>query len=114
MNSKLLFRVFIPVMGLLAGMQFWIFTDSIFLGVGIGLAVAGFLGWFFSSLTRKPKVRSRFIGEVSETIDEEDFIDVVETTNRRPAERVQEKVTERPQQVANSIRSMLMKDRSPR
>ena len=114
MNTKLLLWAFIPVLGLLAGMQFWIFTDSILVGVGTGLAVAGFLSWFFSGLTRKAGARSRFIGEVLETIDERDFIDVVETTDRGSAERVQEKVTERPQEVADSIRSMLMRDRAGR
>ena len=112
MNSKLLFRIFIPILGLLAGVQFWILTDLIVVGVGVGLGVGGFLVWFVSGLNRKAPAKKRFIGEVSETIDEEDFVEVVETSEPIRTEGLQAKVKERPQQVANSIKTMLLKDRS--
>ena len=67
MNPTLLFRIFIPALGILAGVQFWILTDLVVVGMGVGSGVGGFLLWFVKGLGRKAPTKKRFIGEVSET-----------------------------------------------
>ena len=109
MNSKLLFRVLIVGLGLLAGVQFWVLTGSIFVSVAVAAAAVAFLGWFSSGLDRKKKVTKRFVGEVTDPIIEDEFVHEVRQDNE-VMERMSKKVREQPHEVASSIRSMLLKD----
>ena len=109
-----LVKVLIPGLGLLAGVQFWILTDSVLIGIVVGSAVGAFFLWFVRGFDKKSVRKRRFIGEVSETIVEDEFVEVLETNERVVSDNLQATVKQEPRQVANSIKSMLAKQRGKR
>ncbi len=110
MKTKLMVRILITGLALLAGFQFWLLTGSVLVGALVGAVAWIFLVWFIKGLDRRVEKRRRLIGEVREKIDEEDFVNLVKT-DEMVRERVQEKVKKQPQHVAGSIRTLLVKDK---
>lgn len=111
MDSKTLFRALVAGLGGLAGIQFWILTESIVVGGLVGATAWGFLVWFIKGLDRRTERKKRFIGEVKEGIVEDDFINPVKT-ERYNKERLRDQVKKEPQHLANSVRAMLVKDKT--
>ena len=93
--------------GLIAG-QTWAYTGSLLLAcvsgaVGFLLLLAGLRAF----LKRAAVARSvRFLGELKDGLDADDFVEVVEESEGTKV-RVEKGVKERPDEMARSISSML-------
>ena len=111
-NTKPVVNILIFGLALLAGGQFWILTESLLLGGGVGMLVLVFLAWFVRGWGKPPDRKKKRIGEIQE-IDEEDFVHLV-NPGKIAKKRLQEKVEKKPDQVADSIRSLLVKDKPSR
>ena len=94
----------------LASGHLWMRTDSLLFALFAGVGVFLFLMWFLNSLGQKKKKKTQVYGEAREHVSEEEFTRVVQE-GEVTRERVQKKVEEHPQQVAQSLRSMLGKKR---
>jgi len=98
--------------GVLGGGYAWALSGSLKLGVLAGSGVSVGIGWFFCVLARRRK-RFRFVGEVHPGVVEEDFTDLVDGEEPFP-NRLQQQGRQRPEQVADSIRRMLVKEQERR
>jgi hypothetical protein len=106
-NRSLVAILAAALAGLASG-HLWMRTDSLLFALAAGAGVFLFLMWFLSSLSSKKKQRTQVFGEAREEVSEEEFTRVVEI-GEATKERVQKRVEEQPERVADSLRAMLTK-----
>ncbi len=97
--------------GVLGGGYSWVLSGSLKLGVLVGGGISLVGGWFLCLWVRRYK-SFRFIGEVRQGVVEEDFTDLVDGGVPSPSRKQQGQP--RPEQVADSIRHMLVKGQERR
>lgn len=110
-GSTLMLGFLVFGLGVLGGGQIWAMTGSIPLGAMGGGMVVLMLGGIFRKLRKRRKIFGLF-GEVHGVIEEE-FTDLIEDEVRAKT-RVEEKVQQRPERAAGSVRSMLEKGQGRR
>ena len=109
-GSKPVVTILILGLATLAGGQFWILTESLLLGAVVGALALAFLSWFAKGWGKRAERRRRVVGEIVGEIDEEDFTRPV-NAGRIAEKRLRRKVERQPDQVADSIRALLVKDK---
>lgn len=107
--SRLALKILVFGLGALAGVQFWLLTGSLWVGVPVGVGAGLFLAWFVRGLGQRAAQRRRVIGEVSEIV--EDDFSVPVKAGEIARNKVQEVVKKRPEDVADTIRGLLVRDK---
>ena len=92
----------------LVGSQVWAFSGSAALAYSAGVLSLALLFIITRSLLRRLMIgRSvRFLGELK-AFDKSDFVDAVALSDDTGRSRIEDKVQQKPEQVAGSIRSLL-------
>lgn len=98
--------------GVLGGGYVWVLNGSLNLGILVGGGISAAVGWFLRVLARRHK-GFRFVGEVHPGVVEEDFTDLVDEEDSPPS-RLARQGQQRPEQVADSIRYMMVKGQERR
>ena len=106
-NKSLVFILAAALAGLASG-HLWMRTGSLLFALASGVAVFVFLLWFLNSLGGKKKQQTQVYGEARDHVSEDEFTRLVEV-GEVTKERVQKRVAEQPEQVADTLRSMLKK-----
>lgn len=90
--------------------QVWAMTGSTGLGLATGAALGLGLGAAVRPLLRRVGIGRRVLGEYRGALDEDEFVEVVEEAGAAAGPRgaIQRGVSERPERVASSIRSLLV------
>jgi hypothetical protein len=107
MNKSLVAILAAALAGLASG-HLWLRTGSLLFALASGIGVFLFLMWFLANLGGKKKQQTRVYGEARDDVSEDEFTRLVEV-GEVTKERLQKRVEEKPEQVAESLRSMLNK-----
>ena len=107
-----LLGLFVAGVGLLAGGQIWAYTGLLWFGALIGVLVSLLLTVALRALAKRVKLGGNvnLVGEL-QGLDERDFVDVVSQKENSRAS-IEKEVETRPDNVADSIRTMLHRNRS--
>jgi hypothetical protein len=94
---------------ILVGGQVWVLTGSTPLGIGAIVFVGGFLAIGALPLARRlTPTGNQFLGEYHGPLKEGDFADVAQVVSEAGAKgKIRQGVDERPERVAESVRSLL-------
>lgn len=115
LSAGVVFMVVILFVGLaaLSGGEVWVRSGSVAMAAVAGLAVLGILIVLFRLFLRRAgaELRVRFLGEAASGLDESEFTEVAEGAEAARLE-IERGVQHRPDRVADSIRSLLVQDKS--